>query len=60
MYLSMTEFDHEIKRLCPEVKETFRIVSGKRIPCYKFPSLKRCRELFEQAVGMRIDWEENK
>ncbi len=56
MYLSMIEFDNEIKKICPEVKQIYRMVNGKRETFYKLPSLKRCRKLFEKAVGIKIDW----
>lgn len=50
------DFDSELRKFCPKVKKIYRMINGKRELCYQFPPLDVCRRLFEEAVGIQVDW----
>ncbi|MFP4423247.1 MAG: primase-helicase family protein [Desulfococcaceae bacterium] len=54
-----SRFGRMLKQLCPEM-ERFRPREGggNQVPHYAFPDLEQCRELFQKAIGIVIDWNE--
>jgi hypothetical protein len=51
------QFSRELRRLCPDIKRGRRTIGGRDRWVLYFPVLETCRERFEQAVSLKIDWE---
>jgi hypothetical protein len=47
-----------LKKLCPDMRDSKRSVEGRRKQGYSLPDLERCRELFDEAIGLKLQWEE--
>lgn len=61
----LTAFGIKMKKLVGEEIKRHRVsidVSPglvKRVVCYRLPALQRCREVFEEAVGQSMEWDDD-
>ncbi len=51
------QFSRELRRLCPDIKRGRRTIEGRDRWVLYFPVLETCREQFEEAVRIKINWE---
>jgi hypothetical protein len=56
---SESVFGRKLKSICPELKDSRPWVEGKRKSIYCFPDIESCRQMFQERVGMAINWNES-
>jgi 5S rRNA maturation endonuclease (ribonuclease M5) len=47
-----------LKKLCPDMRGSKRSVEGRRKQGYSLPDLERCKELFDEVIGFKLQWDE--
>jgi hypothetical protein len=54
--LADAAFGKKLFDLCPELKHGRPWVNGVRRTVYYFPGIEECRRMFQEKVGMSVDW----
>lgn len=55
---SETELGMALKELVPGMQPRDRLVAGKRVAVWEFPTLEECRAAFDKATNFRHPWPE--
>jgi hypothetical protein len=56
--LGEAAFGHRLKTLVPSIRSARPRCGGDRQRVYEIPPLNLCREMFENMVGSRVDWQD--
>jgi hypothetical protein len=54
------QFTKEMKKLCPLVVRTRKIIQAKRLWVLQFPSIWECRDHFETVFELEEDWDDKR
>jgi hypothetical protein len=55
--MTHVQFGKQLKELCPDLTRTRQNIGGNRVWSYRFPQINVCKQIFEDKIGMKIDWE---